>query len=230
MIKINKDLLALSEKRFSEITIERDTLTLFYATCFSRFFSLLDSVIILNESGLSNESKIVCRSMLELTYKVKAVDNDNQILDHILGEDLFLKMNRIKKYLHRKLANKEVNIEELELQKTELEREIDDRNIRMLQKKEIAEIAKMEQYHLISYDLLSDPAHIAPKDLYSLIIVEDGEISKIRLGRDTSIKSDALYTSAILSILLLGVFGKHFKINLDQELSDFDDEISNKSP
>jgi len=142
----------------------------FATTYFSRGLTCFQSIVALAERGLIDDVRALCRTLLQVSFRLGAISKDTQVIKRLIAsaeslrkkQALLFKSGVIKPPPNTREVDWDVKIAELEAALDELGRsEVTD--------KELATIADRLPDYYSAYALLSDAAHASVADIEALV-------------------------------------------------------------
>ena len=149
----------------------------------TRISGLFEGIILLAKHGMQAEAKIVCRTLLESTFKFVAMSNSPELIHHYVSEFNLEKKNMLKKIRENSDLREKYSEEKL----NEEEKEIDEQVLKDQAKKypcsEWAKKAGLYQLYITQYSLLSHAVHTNVHDLEKVVNIDsNGQIESIMYG------------------------------------------------
>lgn len=169
-----------------------------------RLLTAFQASILTGERGLSAETKLLTRKVLEVTFRIVAIAKSEEVAKGYLRSD---EMNR-KKFLNklrrlRTVTHTKEELAQIEALHTDATTKIAAEDIRDHNIEWYAEQAGLIDMYNTAYALLSESAHANVRDLVNLLETDDGgDITALRYGPDPDDLSEDLsigIESAILS-------------------------------
>jgi hypothetical protein len=197
-----------------------DLIELISVSLFVRGMSNFQGSIIMAERGMVNESKALLRCLLECMFSIVAVEKDRNVLNQFVLEDLHQRKDYLKAYKRNQSAavpQEGPPREELDKLLHNIEKEIEEKNIRKMQKRELAEKAGLVAIYDSAYKLLSGTIHVNARDLEQYLeLNEDGEVKRILWGPDVKEIDLLLFTAAESMLYILKSVSGIFQISYDE--------------
>jgi len=195
------------------------------ACAYVRVLSNFQSIVILAEFGLLNEAKIVLRSLVEGMFLMVAITRNKDYSTKIIEQDT-LERERTCKAIRRNIIagifkSEKPTIDEIEQQLKDIKREIEDKSIKKINKRDLSIAANLESYYDTVYHLLSGTVHINPRDLEQYLdLTEERKIKEIKWGPEEEEIEDILFTAVETLIFVLESISNMFDIKLDGNWED----------
>jgi hypothetical protein len=190
------------------------------ACAYVRVLSNFQSIVILTEYGLLNEAKIVLRSFVEGMFMMVAIAKDKDYSRTILEQDT-LERERAYKAIKRNIIagifkSGKPTLDEVEKKLEEIKKDIEEKNIKKINKRDLSKAADLESYYDTVYHLLSGTVHINPRDLESYLdLTEDRKVKEIKWGPEEEEIEDILFTAIEILTRVLESISNMFEIELD---------------
>lgn len=190
------------------------------ACVYVRVLSNFQSIIILTEYGLLNEAKIILRSFVEGMFIMVAIAKDKDYSRTILAQDT-IERERAYKTIKRNIVagifkSGKPSLDEVERKLEEIKKDIEEKNIKKIYKRDLSKAAGLESYYDTVYHLLSGYVHINPRDLESYLdITEDRKVKEIKWGPEEKEIENILFTAIEVLIRVLESISNMFKIEMD---------------
>ncbi|MED5016489.1 DUF5677 domain-containing protein [Paenibacillus chibensis] len=203
-----------------------DVKQLIAASLLIRIHNGFQSVVILSQSGLETEAKIISRTILESLFVLRAISIDDE------NVDLFIKTDKAKreKWIKNMIKHKETvyldlksSINEQEYQ--DLKEEIKQEGIKDVDVHEWAEKADLKVYYAYGYKVLNSEVHTDIRTLQKYLEIENDEIIGLDcLPRTMDIRR-TLFTACSVMIIALDSIFTIFSIEKSEELNRFNEEV-----
>ncbi len=190
------------------------------ACAYVRVLSNFQSIVILTEYGLLNEAKIVLRSFVEGMFLMVAITKNKDYSTTIVEQDT-LEREQAYKAIKRNIVagifkSGKPTLDEVENIIEEIKKEIEQKNIKKIKKRDLSLAADLESYYDTVYHLLSGTVHINPRDLEKYLdLTEDRKIKGIKWGPEEGEIEDILFTAIEILIRVLESVSNMFEIELD---------------
>ena len=221
IFKICEDLNKYAHDTMWKIKVSNEYLPEILSACaFVRTLSNFQSVVILSEYGLSNEAKIILRSLVEAMFLMVAIEKDREYSVKIIEQDI-LERERTYKAIKRNIVAGIHKLEKPTLDEVEdkiriIQQEISDKGIKNINKREMSIAADLESFYDTIYHLLSGSVHINPRDLEQYLgLTEERKIKDIKWGPDEKDIEDILFAAVEVMIFVLKSISNMFEITLD---------------
>ena len=164
---------------------------------FSRILSHFQGIVLLTERGMVAEASSLLRGMLDATFSIVASSKDKEIAKAFVYDDFFQRMKNLRsiialpKETKKKLRVKNKNLEK---QIEEIQKEIDNKQIKPMTSEFLAQKAGMLGYYNTYFVLFSSSIHSRVRDLEEKFFYdEEGERpNRLRWGPDVTDLDDIL--------------------------------------
>ena len=192
------------------------------ACSYVRAMSMFQSIIILSGYGLTNEAKILLRSLVETMFLMVSIEKNREYSSKIIEQEI-LEREKTCKAIRRniiagihKLARP--TLTEIEEKIQEIKDEIAKNKIKMITKRDLAKSADLESYYDTIYHLLSSTVHINPGDLEQYLeLTEERKVKEIKWGPIEEEIDNILFASIETMVLVMESISNMFEIELDGE-------------
>ena len=201
------------------------------ACAYVRVMSNFQSIIILAEYGLINEAKIILRSLVEGMFLMIAITKDKEYSQKIVEQDILEREKTYKAIRRNIIAGihklEKPTLDEIEEKIETLKLEIEKKNIKKINKRDLSIAAGLESYYDTIYHLLSGIVHINPRDLEQYLdLTEDRKIREIKWGPDIEEIEDILFSAVETMVFVLQSISNMFEIPLDGEWQSINEEYT----
>jgi hypothetical protein len=143
-----------------------DKRELIVSCLFPRTMELFQGTYLLVSRGMVPSSNIMLRSLIETMFVLVAVAKDNAALDAYILNDEMERLRIVNKILEDKSETfSEVPIEEARRIKTELQKNIQGKQIKKYKTEDFAKKAELHDWYLTVYAVTSHSVHAAVKDM-----------------------------------------------------------------
>ena len=207
-----KDLVARSKalgrdcfSALSGLTVSGDDVRqLVVSTLYARILELYHGVPFLLDVGLLPPAQVVTRALMEALFTVRAIADDEEVLKRYVGADQYRKLKLIGKSegSERKPLS-ELGDERLEEIVAEIQQSISEHEIKPpLSAEALAHKAKLHDWYLIEYSLLSTAVHTSINELEEYLDMDEND--ELQGFLFTAFRErDAAATVALSSLSLL---------------------------
>lgn len=164
-----------------------------------RLFSSFQACIILGERGLSAETLLLARKVLEATFRIVAISKNAEVAELYAASDEAIRCQILKKLSNLQTVERSDHEQsEIEELKEEVQKNVRDRSIQDISTKRYAEYAGMADDYNTAYAFFSQSAHLNPRDIEELIEINDaGEAKSIKYGPSEENIPEALSTAVL---------------------------------
>ena len=171
----HKELFDLA-KRFSDVYTQMlisanvastDQTSTLIAALASRILGQYESVFATARLGMLAESRILCRSLLEATFKLLAIVQDNRLAETMINsqfredKNTFKKITQLHELGHAPLEGEENMPELIEL----MDRMMEENPAQRMTARAWAQSANLEHDYLTQYSMFSSSTHTSIKDM-----------------------------------------------------------------
>lgn len=198
------------------LTVSGDSVRqLVVSTLYARILELYHGVPFLLEVGLLPPAQVVTRALMEALFTLRAVADDEEVLKRYVGADEYRKLKLIGKSRGSKRKPlSELGDERLEEVIAEIQQNISEHELKPpLSAEALAHKAKLHDWYLIEYSLLSTAVHTSISELDEYLDMDESDELQ-GVGFTAFRERDAAATVALSSLSLLkahetlaGVFG-----------------------
>ena len=215
------------------INSQRELVLCSFATRISGQF---EGTILLAKHGMQAEAKIVCRTLLESTFKFVAMSKSPNLIRHYVSEFNLEKKKMLKKIREHSVLREKYGEEELNEEEKEIDKQISEDKPKKFPCSEWAKKAGLYQLYLTQYSLLSHAVHTKVHDLEKVVNIDSqGQIESIMYGpTDKGLKEVfvaathcilAVYEAFCSSFSLENYYDKHKKLveEFNSYLNDLED-------
>ena len=203
----------LTVKIHNKVLIE-----LIASTLYVRAMSNFQATILTSERGMINEAKALSRCLLECVFAIVAIEKDEDFAGAFGADDLRQRKGYIEAY--RRIRGKDIitkdapSIQQIDRLKRSLEKNIKDKDIKPLTKRDIAVKARLESMYDTAYKVLSGTVHINVRDLEQYLdISEADDVQTILWGPDARDIDFILFTAAESMLFVLTALSKIFSLS-----------------
>lgn len=215
------------EALFDAKVTKTDLQQLLLASLQHKALTSFQAVVLLGERGLPSETRVVLRTLLEVTFRIVAIAKDKNVGRAYVLEDELHRKKFINKYkmLSDEIRNK-VTEEVLSDLKSTIEQNIKDKDIKELKTQWFAQRADMMDFYNTAYAVLSDSVHVNVRNLESALqLDESGDIVRLNYGpNDEDLDTHLLTASEALLISLHAVYSV-IDTEFDKQLNRFYEEL-----
>jgi hypothetical protein len=164
-----------------ETQIPREYLpALVAAVCYMRTLTNIEAAVLLMLRGMDAAARIMLRASLESLFKLKAVEQDRNVVNAILaGDDVFRK-KLLEKYQRIDDPKLKAELERIGPLKSDTAEKFKEWGVTPLSVEQMAAKADMTTVYLSTYPVLSDPVHAGIRDLEQHVEIDNGEIVALR--------------------------------------------------
>lgn len=203
--------------------VDRDSVVVLLG---ARGFSLFQSTVLLSARGMAADAAITCRGLIEINFRVAAIQRTQEALGCYIAEDEHHRRGTIKNLLKLKnLPQKELT--RLSQTLSEVEASIARSGHRTpLKVSEWAALANMESTYRTVYGHLSSHTHTGVRTLEPMVIVTEGsdpDELTFEPEFDESLLLGAIEYTLILCEALANEFGLHWEPEIAPLRSRFHD-------
>lgn len=205
---------------------------------FARILSHFQGVVLLAERGMVPESRSLLRGMLDATFAEVALSKHKNLVQVFVDDDLWQRIKCMNSFMalpktikkHHRIGNTK-----LKNQVNEIQKEIDEKNIKPLTTEFLAQKAEMLPYYNTLFVMLCSSTHSRARDLEQYLVdKESSEIESLRWGPDAANIEDILQPACdLLFIAARGISNLFNGSELDdefQEQSDIYQELIGRKP
>jgi hypothetical protein len=173
----------------------------------------------LSNYGLTNEAKILLRSLVEDMFLITAISKNKGYSEKIVEQDIYTKLKSFKATKRNIdagiLKTDESTLRKIEREIEEIKKKISKRNVKEINKRDIARAADLESYYDTIYHMLSSTVHINPRVLEQYLeLTEEGKFKEIKWEVAEDEIEVVLFASVEIMISIFESISQVFKIDL----------------
>jgi hypothetical protein len=197
------------------------------AALLPRALTTFQAAVILGERGLVQESQVALRTLLEVTFKARAIARDRKFAEDYIRADVVHRENFLKKF--RRLTPTEERLATQESNQTlldETSQRVKAEKIRDLTVEDYAKAAGLIDLYYSTYTILSQYAHVNVGTLdQTLDIDAEGNLIGMKYGFDDKELDHILLTAAEVLILILEATFSVIDVPTGNEIRAIHDEF-----
>ena len=210
----------------------QDLQQLLVATLQHRALTSYQATILLAERGLPSETRVVLRTLLEVTFRIVAISKDKEVGRVYVLEDEIHRRKFINKYkmLGEDIRSKASEALLSDLQST-LAQRIKDQDIKELKTFWFARRADMLDFYNTAYAVLSESVHVNVRNLESALhLDEERNIVKLNYGPNDEDFDTHLSTAAEALLIALHAVYSVIDTEFAPQLGQMHKELKSLDP
>lgn len=206
---------------FSVGVPQDDRRRLLLSTLLGRILTAFQASIIVCERGLPLEAQVLLRTVLEITFKVVAIANDEEVAQLFMDEGLINKRKKYEKLQKITSTDFQAQLDEMREGHQKLAARIKDEGIKALTAFDFAKRAGLENFYHSAYSVLSDAVHATVNTLdETLNLDSQGELVGLRYGFSDKNLDDHMFTACESLIISLKAALSSIAPGLLQEVAE----------
>jgi hypothetical protein len=135
------------------------------AACYMRTLTTIQGAVLLIMRGMDAPARILLRAAMESLFKLKAIEQDRNVVNAILAGDDFHRKGLLKKYKRIDDPQLQAELDRIGELKSPAADSFTEWGVTPLTVEQMAEKADMTKLYLSAYPVLSDTAHAGIRDL-----------------------------------------------------------------
>lgn len=155
---------------------------LLLSTLLGRILTSFQASIIIVQRGLPLETQLLLRTVLEITFKIVAIADDEEVAQLFVGEGLINKRKKYEKLRKMTSSDFRTQLDEMREEHQNLAAKIKDGGIKALTTFDFAKRAGLENFYHSAYSLLSDAVHSTVNTLEDTLNLDQGELVGLKYG------------------------------------------------
>lgn len=199
------------------------------AALYLRSLSTYQSIFILSKKGMTGESKVLLRSLIEIQYIILAIEKNNEIANEYLGQEVieFEKIFKNSIQWQEKLQ-KTISLKEIEEKLSELKSIKRINKINKITIKQFAQKAGMLLDYETSYSLLCLTSHSNIFEIKKHFVYDsNGVLSSFNWGPNINDISSVLISSTETMFRILNSIRESFDLIIDEKFTLLFNNFSN---
>lgn len=173
-----------------------DAKELLLSTLLRRILTSFQASIIICERGLPLEAQVLLRTVLEVTFKIVAIANDEEVAQLFIGEGLINKRKKYEKLRKLNSTDFQGELDEMSEAHKVLAEKIKTEGIRELTTFEFAKRAGLENFYHSAYSVLSDAVHSSVNTLDGTLDLDaQGDLVGLKYGFSDDDLNDHVFTA-----------------------------------
>lgn len=210
-----------SQKLLFELEIHNQLFDeLIIGAAYKRLLSSYQGTLILAESGMTNEMKVLSRNMLEHVFLINAVSKNKNIAKRFLKNDEIQRRKMLNKYMNlNNNPEKEKNDTSVRNVLNEIKEKIDKEHIEELKPWQIAKEAGLSDHYDTYYTILSMAVHPTAREFQNdYNASKSNSIMSINFGPNETDIEKVLLSNAGYLLIVIEQVKYLFRIKTDEEL------------
>lgn len=220
-----------ANKLFQKVMLELDAhdqvpQEIIVASLYMRALSAYQGVILMAERGMIPEARVLTRYLLEVIFTLCAIIKNKDLTTVYINEDKKKRLKFLNKFrqFHEGNLPDGIDADEIHQLENELKIEVKKDNIKIRKTEEWAKDAKLHDWYLTAYAVLSDSVHIKISDLERHVVADENNVIKeFKWGPDDTGIQVVLMSSIdgmIVSLIETLTFFKKQREEIIQELRE----------